>query len=85
MDVPMPILADAMRIRQIVLNLLTNAVKFTDAGGEVHLTVEPHLSEVVIRVTDTGSGIAPTGCRRFSTCSRPVTRRAAGWASGLRL
>ena len=56
---PLPIHADAIRIRQIVLNLLTNAVKFTDAGGEVHLLVEQHPSEVVIRVTDTGRGISP--------------------------
>jgi signal transduction histidine kinase len=41
------------------LNLLTNAVKFTDTGGEVHLIVEPLSSEVVIRVRDTGRGIPP--------------------------
>ena len=56
---PVSIYADAIRIRQIVLNLLTNAVKFTDAGGEVHLIVEQHPSEVVIRVADTGRGISP--------------------------
>jgi signal transduction histidine kinase len=56
---PVSIHPDAMRIRQIVLNLLTNAVKFTDAGGEVHLIVEQQPSEVVIRVTDTGRGISP--------------------------
>ena len=42
-----------------MLNLLTNAVKFTDAGGEVQLIVEQHSSEVIIRVTDTGRGIPP--------------------------
>ena len=54
----MPIHADSTRIRQIVLNLLTNAVKFTEAGGEIHLIVEQYPSEVVIRVSDTGRGIS---------------------------
>ena len=57
-DCPVPIHADATRIRQIVLNLLTNAVKFTNAGGEVYLSVEQEPSEVVIRVRDTGRGIS---------------------------
>jgi signal transduction histidine kinase len=55
---PVSIHADSTRIRQIVLNLLTNAVKFTPAGGEVHLIVEPYPAEVVIRVRDTGRGIS---------------------------
>ena len=57
-DCPVSIHADSTRIRQIVLNLLTNAVKFTDAGGEIHLSVEEYSSEVVIRVKDTGRGIS---------------------------
>ena len=57
-DCPVSIHADSTRIRQIVLNLLTNAVKFTDPGGEIHLIVEQHPSEVVIRVSDTGRGIS---------------------------
>ena len=56
-ECPVSIHADATRIRQIVLNLLTNAVKFTDAGGEVHLIVEQRQTDVVIRVSDTGRGI----------------------------
>jgi signal transduction histidine kinase len=57
-ECPVSIHADSTRIRQIVLNLLTNAVKFTEAGGEVQLIVEELASEVVIRVKDTGRGIA---------------------------
>jgi signal transduction histidine kinase len=58
-DCPVPLHADGTRVRQIVLNLLTNAVKFTAAGGEIRLVVEQHPSEVVLRVSDTGRGIAP--------------------------
>ena len=57
-ECPVSLHADGTRIRQIVLNLLTNAVKFTEAGGEVNLSVEQHPSEVVIRVKDTGRGIS---------------------------
>jgi signal transduction histidine kinase len=52
--------ADPEKVRQILLNLLANAVKFTDAGGEVALscacTGDPH--EVRLSVRDTGRGIA---------------------------
>lgn len=44
-------------MRQIVLNLLTNAVKFTEPGGEIHLAIEQYPSDIVIRVCDTGRGI----------------------------
>lgn len=54
------LLADQVRVKQIVLNLLTNAIKFTDTGGQVTLFVD--LEEdysINIRVEDTGVGIAP--------------------------
>jgi PAS domain S-box-containing protein len=52
--------ADAEKVRQILLNLLTNAVKFTDVGGRVSLACETDAAAGVIRVrvTDTGRGIA---------------------------
>lgn len=51
--------ADPTRIRQIVTNLLSNALKFTPAGGEVHLALGREAGLAVIRVTDTGPGIPP--------------------------
>jgi signal transduction histidine kinase len=53
------LLADGRRMRQVVLNVLTNAVKFTDAGGSiaVHLTSTAGHAQLV--VCDTGRGIAP--------------------------
>jgi len=50
---------DASRLSQVVANLLSNAIKFTPAGGEVQVTVERHANRVVLRVRDTGKGIAP--------------------------
>jgi signal transduction histidine kinase len=54
-----PVLGDATRLRQVLLNLVTNAIKFTQAGCVI-LTVAPGKgASVVIRVQDTGPGIAP--------------------------
>jgi signal transduction histidine kinase len=58
-DQPHRVRADPEKLRQILLNLLTNAVKFTDAGGRVSLACQAdHTSGVVrMRVSDTGRGI----------------------------
>jgi PAS domain S-box-containing protein len=50
---------DRERVEQVVLNLLTNAVKFTDPGGRVELRWEASGDAVRIQVADTGHGIAP--------------------------
>jgi len=49
--------ADPTRIRQVVTNLLSNALKFTPPGGEVTLTLKAESDRAVIRVSDTGPGI----------------------------
>ncbi len=54
---PSPVLADAHWLHQVITNLLTNALKFTPAGGHVTITTRQQGREAVLRVTDTGTGI----------------------------
>lgn len=51
--------ADRQRLRELLLNLATNAVKYTPAGGSVAIELEDDPAVVRLRVTDTGIGIAP--------------------------
>jgi signal transduction histidine kinase len=56
---PIHLTADPTRVRQILSNLLANAVKFTPEGGKIDVTVEHTPAHVVMRVRDSGRGIAP--------------------------
>jgi signal transduction histidine kinase len=54
-----PVVADARSVKQIVLNLVSNSIKFTAAGGQVIVsTALTDLGEVVLRVRDTGVGMS---------------------------
>jgi signal transduction histidine kinase len=66
-DQPHVVRADPEKVRQILLNLMTNAVKFTDRGGRVSLACETDgvAGVVRIRVTDTGRGIATCQLERI--------------------
>lgn len=52
--------ADATRLQQVVTNLLTNAAKYTEDGGEIFVAVTRDENEAVITVRDTGTGIDPS-------------------------
>jgi signal transduction histidine kinase/ActR/RegA family two-component response regulator len=57
--------ADELRLKQVVLNLITNAVKFTDDGGSVVVCANRSGAEIQITVTDTGRGIPPEDRERI--------------------
>jgi chemotaxis methyl-accepting protein methylase/signal transduction histidine kinase/chemotaxis response regulator CheB len=81
--------ADRMRTRQIVSNLLTNAIKFTPRGGRLTVTVEMTAGFARLSVTDTGIGIdrefVPHVFTRFSQRDSSITRRYGGLGLGLAL
>jgi two-component system sensor histidine kinase BaeS len=52
-----PVLADPHWLHQVITNLLTNALKFTPAGGRVTISTERTGADAILRVTDTGTGI----------------------------
>ena len=58
-DMPEPLWvdADAARLRQVLSNLLDNAIKFTDPGGRIHLSACRAGQEIILRVRDTGCGL----------------------------
>lgn len=86
-DLPVVVQADEKRLRQVLINLLGNAVKFTDRG-RVRFTVEPHEGKIRFAFKDTGIGIAPDKIGRlfkpFSQVS-DAARNAEGTGLGLAL
>jgi PAS domain S-box-containing protein len=82
-----PILGDPDRLQQIVWNLLTNAIKFTPKGGDVHVRLERNDSHVLITVNDSGQGIAtellPHVFERFRQADSSNTRSNGGLGLGL--
>jgi heavy metal sensor kinase len=86
---PAPVPGDLTRLRQVVNNLVDNAIKYTPAGGEVTVSLRriPERMLVELCVADTGPGIAPEDLphvfERFYRASRARTRREQGTGLGL--
>ncbi len=90
-QIPVTIQSDPLRIRQILLNLVSNAIKFTEEGS-VHIGVSCHVDEsgqaqLFLRVRDTGIGIAPDKVEAifeaFSQHHEVLTRKVGGTGLGL--
>ena len=79
--------ADGVRLQQIVMNLLSNSIKFTPRGGRITLTAERSGGMLILTVTDTGSGIHPEFVpflfERFKQADSSPTRAHAGVGLGL--
>jgi PAS domain S-box-containing protein len=85
---PALVLGDAARLRQVLLNLAGNAIKFTEKGG-VSITVEPAIdeSEIAFTVEDSGIGIARDAQERifaeFEQADTGIARKSGGAGLGL--
>jgi len=86
---PVHLLADPLRLAQVLSNLLSNAAKYTDAGGNIELGASCQEQQVVIRVRDDGIGLSPQEQGRifemFSQVSSAIDRAEGGLGIGLAL
>jgi two-component system, chemotaxis family, CheB/CheR fusion protein len=86
---PIRLQADFARLEQVLVNLLTNAVKFSNEGGRIWLTVERQDDQCIIRVRDHGIGIEPALLPHvfdlFTQGERSLDRSHGGLGIGLAL
>jgi PAS domain S-box-containing protein len=84
---PLVVVGDAARLQQCIVNLLTNAAKYTDEGGRIDVELSRDQDHAVLRVTDTGAGIAPdllpSVFDLFVQADRTLDRSQGGLGIGL--
>ncbi|MEA3209371.1 MAG: two-component system, OmpR family, phosphate regulon sensor histidine kinase PhoR [Chthoniobacter sp.] len=82
-----PLEADPRRLEQVVTNLLENAIKYTEEGGQIRITAVAIGEEIELRVADTGIGIPPADLphifERFYRADKSRTREHGGTGLGL--
>jgi signal transduction histidine kinase len=81
---PCVVMADESRMKQVVWNLLTNAVKFTDAG-DIDVTLREHDACAELRVSDTGRGIEPEALPLVFDRFQQIAPKSSGRVGGLGL
>jgi signal transduction histidine kinase/CheY-like chemotaxis protein len=88
-DEPAMLSADPARLGQVFSNLLTNAAKYTNQGGDILVALECIPGEFVVRVRDTGIGIEPAMLKSvfkmFTQVTHPIERSQGGLGIGLSL
>jgi signal transduction histidine kinase len=88
-DEPLVLEVDALRISQVLGNLLTNAAKYSGSSGTIRLTAQREGNDVAIRVADGGIGIAPEDLPRifemFAQVKPTLDRKESGLGIGLAL
>jgi len=86
---PLCVEGDAARLEQVVVNLLTNAAKYTERGGRIWLEAARDGDHALLRVRDTGAGIPPAMLARvfdlFVQAERTLDRSQGGLGIGLTL
>ena len=83
------VIGDKKRLVQVIANILNNAAKYTQEGGNIELTVEVHAEHIVIEVRDNGIGMSPKLAARafdlFAQAERTSDRSSGGLGLGLAL
>jgi len=84
--VDLMMMADSMRLQQVMINLIGNAIKFTKKGG-ITIDAEKEKDNILVRIIDTGIGIPPNNLdtifEAFSQVDSSTTRKAGGTGLGL--
>ncbi len=89
MDEPLRVSGDLIRLTQVVANLLNNAAKYTEDGGQIWIAMAREGDEAVLRIRDTGLGLSPEMLESvfepFTQGDRAVERSDGGLGIGLTL
>jgi len=89
LDAPLMVLGERAKLRQIFLNLMSNAIKFTEKGGVVSLAAERVAGEIAVSVSDTGIGMSPQDVQvaltAFGQVDNRLERKYEGTGLGLPL
>ncbi len=86
---PLYVLGDSTRLVQCIVNILNNAAKYTDVGGEIHVELTGDGASALLAIRDNGMGVAPEFLPRmfdlFSQSQRALDRSQGGLGVGLSL
>lgn len=86
---PIPVCGDRLRLAQVLMNLLNNALKFTPSGGAVQLRIVPEGAKAAVYVKDSGIGIHPSETKKVfekfyqAEHQKNTSLRRQGWGLGL--